>query len=60
MRVAGCTHFREDFLRQKLLQLDALPNTNLYHKSGKPPANCLLRQDGRSTMLNLAEHGSMQ
>jgi len=48
-------HFREDFVRQKLLQPIALPNTNLYHRSGKWPVNCFLQQDGRSTILNLTK-----
>jgi len=50
----------EDFLRQKFLQLDALPNTNLYHRSGKWPIRYLLRQDGRSTIFNPTEHSCMQ
>jgi len=53
-------HFREDGLRQKFLQPDALPNANLYHRSGKWPISGLLRQDGRPTILNLTEHGCMQ
>jgi len=53
-------HFREDCLRQKFLHPDALPNSNLYHRSGKWPISCLLWQDGRPTILNLTEHSCMQ
>jgi len=41
---------------QNFLQPTALPNTNLYHRSGKWIISCLLRQDDRSTILNLTEH----
>jgi len=52
-------HFRKDFLRQKFLHPDALPNTNLYQRSGKWPVSRLLQQDGRSTILNLTKHSCM-
>jgi len=44
MRVTGCTHFREDFFEAEISR--CLPNANLYHRSGKRPISCLLRQDG--------------
>jgi len=55
-------HFREDFLRQKFLQPDALPcNANRItdQETGSLVA-FYNRQDGCSTMLNPAEHGCMQ